>query len=100
MDLAGPLPKSVRGHEHILVILDYTTRYPEAMPLRKATAKNIAKELFLLVSRVGIPKEVLTDQGTPFMSRVMADPLPVATGKAAADICLPPANRWLGGKIQ
>ncbi len=73
MDLVGPLPKSARGHEHILVILDYATRYPEAIPLRKATAKNIAKELFLLASRVGIPKEVLTDQGTPFMSRVMAD---------------------------
>ncbi|KAL0195135.1 hypothetical protein M9458_008707, partial [Cirrhinus mrigala] len=61
------------GHEHILVIVDYATRYPEAIPLRKATAKNIAKELFLLCTRVGIPAEILTDQGTPFMSRLMAD---------------------------
>ncbi|KAI2666719.1 Retrovirus-related Pol polyprotein [Labeo rohita] len=73
MDLVGPLPKSARGHEHILVIVDYATRYPEAVPLRKATAKNIAQELFLLFSRVGIPNQILTDQGTPFMSRVMAD---------------------------
>ncbi|KAI2667015.1 Retrovirus-related Pol polyprotein from transposon 17.6 [Labeo rohita] len=73
MDLVGPLPKSARGHEHILVIVDYATRFPEAMPLRKATAKNIAKELFLLCTRVGIPAEILTDQGTPFMSRLMAD---------------------------
>ncbi len=73
MDLVGPLPKSARGHEHILVIVDYATRYPEAVPLRKATAKAIAQELFLLSSRVGIPAEVLTDQGTPFMSRLMAD---------------------------
>ncbi|KAL1277202.1 hypothetical protein QQF64_023875 [Cirrhinus molitorella] len=51
MDLVGPLPKSARGHEHILVIVDYATRYPEAMPLRKATAKAIAQELFLLFSR-------------------------------------------------
>ncbi|KAL1267146.1 hypothetical protein QQF64_002821 [Cirrhinus molitorella] len=72
MDLVGPLPKSARGHEHILVIVDYDTRYPEAIPLRKATAKNIAQELFLLSSRVGIPAEILTDQGTPFMSRLMA----------------------------
>ncbi len=72
-ELVGLLPKSARGHEHILVILDYATHYPEAIALRKATAKNIAKELFLLASRVGIPKEVLTDQGTPFMSQVMAD---------------------------
>ncbi len=73
MDLVGPLPKSARGHEHILVVVDYATRYPEAIPLRKATAKNIAHELFLLFSRVGIPTEILTDQGTPFMSRLMAD---------------------------
>ncbi len=73
MDLVGPLPKSARGHEHILVIVDYVTRYPEAIPLRKATAKNIAHELFMLFSRVGIPAEILTDQGTPFMSRLMAD---------------------------
>ncbi|KAL1255564.1 hypothetical protein QQF64_013625 [Cirrhinus molitorella] len=54
-------------------IRDYATRYPEAIPLRKATAKNIAQELFLLCTRVGIPAETLTDQGTPFMSRLMAD---------------------------
>uniref|UniRef100_A0A8C1NT83 Gypsy retrotransposon integrase-like protein 1 n=2 Tax=Cyprinus carpio TaxID=7962 RepID=A0A8C1NT83_CYPCA len=73
MDLVGPLPKSARGHEHILVIVDYATRYPEAIPLRKATTKAIAQELFLLFSRVGIPSQILTDQGTPFMSRMMAD---------------------------
>lgn len=71
MDLVGPLPKSAR--EHILVIMDYATRYPEAVPLQKATSKNIAKELFLLFSQVGIPKEILTDQSTPFVSRLMAD---------------------------
>ncbi|XP_042624239.1 uncharacterized protein LOC122147153 [Cyprinus carpio] len=42
----------------------------EAIPLRKATTKAIAQELFLLCSRVGIPSQILTDQGTPFM---MAD---------------------------
>lgn len=73
MDLVGPLPKSARGHEHILVIVNYATRYPEAVPLRKATPANIARELVLLFSRVGIPKEILTDQGTPFASRLLND---------------------------
>uniref|UniRef100_A0A8C5Q151 ribonuclease H n=1 Tax=Leptobrachium leishanense TaxID=445787 RepID=A0A8C5Q151_9ANUR len=50
--------------------MDYATRYPEAIPLRQTSAKNIAKELLQVFSRVGIPKDLLTDQGTPFMSRV------------------------------
>lgn len=48
MDIVRPLPKSSRGHKYILVMLDYATRYPEAVPLWKATAKQVAKELFLL----------------------------------------------------
>lgn len=28
MDLIGPLPKSPWGHEYIMVIMDYATRYP------------------------------------------------------------------------
>uniref|UniRef100_A0A8C4SI54 Integrase catalytic domain-containing protein n=1 Tax=Erpetoichthys calabaricus TaxID=27687 RepID=A0A8C4SI54_ERPCA len=49
-------------------MVDYATRYPEAVPLRSATSKNITRELVRLFARVGIPKEVLTDQGTPFTS--------------------------------
>ncbi|KAL0159094.1 hypothetical protein M9458_047170, partial [Cirrhinus mrigala] len=45
----------------------------EADVKKKATAKAIAQELFLLANRVGIPEEILTDQGTPFVSRLMAD---------------------------
>uniref|UniRef100_A0A8C5PVW7 Gypsy retrotransposon integrase-like protein 1 n=1 Tax=Leptobrachium leishanense TaxID=445787 RepID=A0A8C5PVW7_9ANUR len=70
MDLVGPVVKTARGHQCILVILDYATRYPEAIPLRNTSAKTIAKELVQVFSRVGIAKEILTDQGTPFMSRV------------------------------
>ena len=55
LDIVGPLPKSARGHQYILVLVDYATRYPEAIPLRKANAKQIAKELFLFSSRVWLP---------------------------------------------
>ncbi|MGL4351519.1 MAG: DDE-type integrase/transposase/recombinase, partial [Plesiomonas shigelloides] len=59
--------------EHILVIVDYATRYPEAIPLRKATAKNVAREQFMMFSPVGIPIAILTDQGTPFTSTLMSN---------------------------
>ncbi|KAG6939886.1 hypothetical protein G0U57_020768, partial [Chelydra serpentina] len=73
MDLVGPLEKSAWGHQYILVVLDYATRYPEAVPLRNAMSKTIAKELVQIFSRVGIPKEILTDQGTPFVAKLMKD---------------------------
>ncbi|KAG6933510.1 hypothetical protein G0U57_019071, partial [Chelydra serpentina] len=73
MDLVGPLEKSARGHQYILVVLDYATRYPEAVPLQNAMSKTIAKELVRIFSRVGILKEILTDQGTPFVAKLMKD---------------------------
>jgi len=44
-------------------------RSSEAVPLHSISTKSVAQALFQLISRVGIPKEILTDQGTAFMSR-------------------------------
>ena len=73
MDIVGPLPRSRSGHKYILVICDYATRYPEAVPLHSCEAERIAEELMKLFSRVGIPKEILTDQGSNFTSRLLAE---------------------------
>ncbi len=73
MDLIGPLKRSARGHRFALVLVDYAMRYPEAVPLRSISAKSVAEALFRLISRVGIPKEILTDQGTAFMSRTIKE---------------------------
>ncbi|CAM4624803.1 unnamed protein product [Caretta caretta] len=72
MDLVQPL-KTARGHQYILVFLDYATHYPEVILLRNTASKMIAKELVAIFARVGLPKEILTDQGTPFMSKLMKD---------------------------
>ena len=40
MDIVGPLPKSQAGHKYILIICDYATQYPEAVPLRSIDAQN------------------------------------------------------------
>lgn len=71
MDFVGLLPKS--GHEYVLVIVDYATRYPEAIQLHKSNSKNIAWELVLLLGWVGIPGDILTDPGASFVSQLMQD---------------------------
>ncbi|XP_065407431.1 uncharacterized protein LOC135972648 [Chrysemys picta bellii] len=73
MDLVGPLERSKTGNRFILVVVDYATRYPEAVPLKTATAPTIAGELVKIFARVGIPGEILTDQGTNVSSRLIAE---------------------------
>ena len=73
MDIVGPLPRSRQGHRYILVICDYATRYPEAFPLKTIDAPHVAEELMKFFSRAGVPKEILTDQGTNFMSKLLTE---------------------------
>lgn len=71
MDIVEPLVKSGGGHQYFLVVCDYPTRFPEAFPLRTITAPAVLCALVQLFFRVGIPDEILTDQGTNFTSRLM-----------------------------
>ena len=73
MDIVGPLPKTRHGCQYILVICDYATRYPEAFPLKNITAQTVAVKLVELFSRHGIPREILTDQGTNFTSALLTE---------------------------
>ena len=64
IDLIGPInPTTNERHGYILTIVDYATWYPEAVPLKGCTAKEVAEALMTVFSRVGIPNELLTDQG-------------------------------------
>ena len=73
MDIVGPLPKSRSGKRFVLMVCDYATRYPEAVPLRSTDAEHIAEELVQIFSRVGVPEEILTDQGSNFMLQLLAE---------------------------
>ncbi len=48
--------------------MDYASRYPEAIALPSTEASRIARELVIVISQVGIPEEILSDQGANFMS--------------------------------
>ena len=65
VDLVGEIfPASSRGHRYILTVVDYATRYPEAVPLKNISTITVAKALVSIFSRVFIPQEILSDQGT------------------------------------
>ena len=73
MDIVGPLPRSRAGHKYILVVCDYATRYPETIPMKTIDAERVAEELVKIFSRVGIPREILTDQGSNFTSHLLTE---------------------------
>ncbi|KAK2711303.1 hypothetical protein QYM36_012479 [Artemia franciscana] len=61
--LMGPLEISKTGFRWMLVIVDYATRYPEAIPLLSPNSQKIADELIKFYPQLGIPSEILTDNG-------------------------------------
>ena len=65
IDLIGPIsPPSEEGYRYILTLVDYATRYPEAVPLKNIDTETVAEALVDIFSRLGIPEEILIDLGT------------------------------------
>ena len=74
VDIIGPMcPKSEDGHRYILTVIDYATLYPEATPLKGCTSEEVAEGLLSIFSRVGLPQEILTDQGRQFTAEYMKE---------------------------
>lgn len=73
MDIVGPLPRSRAGHKYILVVCDFATRYLEEVPVKLIDAKQVADELVKIFSQMGIPCEILTDQGSNFTSQLLTE---------------------------
>jgi len=72
IDLVGEIfPASSHGHRYILTVVDFATRYPEAVALRNISTTVVAEAFISIFDRVGISDEVLSDQGTQFTSKLM-----------------------------
>ncbi|MBJ5570503.1 transposase family protein [Salmonella enterica subsp. enterica serovar Typhimurium] len=67
----GPLPRTEKGNRYVLVIMDYFTKWPEVYPMENQEATTIADILVgSVVVRHGVPRELHSDQGRNFESRV------------------------------
>jgi hypothetical protein len=72
MDIVGPLDFTEKENTHILVMGEYATRYMIAAPMKNQTADSVHdafREKIILIH--GVPEEVLTDQGSNFLSKTM-----------------------------
>ena len=76
VDIVGPIkPISESKKRYILVMVDYSTsrRYPEATALKDIRADTVTDALCKMWTRLGIPDEIITDQGTQFTSILMKE---------------------------
>ncbi len=58
VDCVGPLPRTKSGCQYLLTIMCVATRFPEALPLRRITAKAVTKALTKFFTTFGLPKIV------------------------------------------
>ena len=70
IDCVGPLPRTRRKNEYMLTIMCVSTRFPEAIPLRRINAKHIVRELVKCFLCFGLPEVIQSDQGSNFTSNM------------------------------
>ena len=70
--MIGPLPRTPRGNQNILTVVDHFTKHVEAYALPDQEATTIAR-VFLneFVSRYGVSYVIHTDQGSNFESNFL-----------------------------
>ncbi|CAM8962919.1 unnamed protein product [Rhodiola kirilowii] len=72
IDFMGPFPVSC-GYTYILVAVDYVSKWVEAKATRCDDAKTVIDFLRTnLFCRYGVPKAIISNQGTHFCNRMMA----------------------------
>lgn len=71
-DIMGPLPRSSKGNQYILVITDIFSKWVEAYPLPSTNAETLASVLVNgFICRFGVPRSLHSDQGANFTGSVM-----------------------------
>ncbi|CAM8972681.1 unnamed protein product [Rhodiola kirilowii] len=72
IDFMGPFPISC-SYAYILVVVDYVSKWVEAKATRYDDAKTVVHFLRTnIFCRYGVPKAIISDQGTHFCNRMMA----------------------------
>ena len=73
-DLIGPFEeKSSAGHSYVLVLIDQFSRWVEAIPMKSATKKATCDALLEIFARMGIPKVIVSNNGTNFTSNLSVE---------------------------
>ena len=65
--MSGKHPKSKKGNECIITVVDIFSKWEEAIPVKNHTAEVVAKALMeKVICKFGTPLRILSDQGREF----------------------------------
>ncbi|KAG7309510.1 hypothetical protein JYU34_005483 [Plutella xylostella] len=74
LDIVGPLPVDDRGFIYILTLQCDLSKFVEAYPLKAKDTVSVAQAFVQnFILKFGIPREVVSDRGTEFVSNVMKE---------------------------
>ena len=68
------LPRTRRGNKYAVVFVDYLTKWPEVFAVADQSSATIGKLLVEeVISRHGVPAQILSDRGRAFLSGLMKE---------------------------
>ncbi|GFU37084.1 retrovirus-related Pol polyprotein from transposon 412 [Trichonephila clavipes] len=73
VDACGHMPISTEGNKYLITVMCLASKYPDAIPVPDITSKSVVNALLQVLSRMGFPREIQTDQRTSFMSRLTVE---------------------------
>ena len=59
----------ISNREHLLVVVDYYSRWLEAILLKKKDAQNVIRSMEAIFKTHGLPEALRSDNGPPFASK-------------------------------
>jgi transposase InsO family protein len=74
LDFVGPINPPSKGRKYILVYTDYVMIWVEEKALFIEKERSVVVFLFEdIITRLRVPREIVTDQGTQFISKLVQE---------------------------
>jgi transposase InsO family protein len=73
LDNLRPFPRVVGGFWYLYIAVNKFTKWPEAAPIVKINKQFAVKSIKSIVCRFGVPKRIITDNGSQFTCRMFQE---------------------------
>jgi hypothetical protein len=96
MDFITGLPRTRRGHDAILTLVDRMIKFLVIMPTTIAVTAEGTAELFFnnVFKRFGMPESIINDRDPRFTSQFWQSPHKLGRDKVEHVHCQPSIDRW------